>query len=687
MKKVLCLLAFSAVMFAGCQEDWEAQQEGTGEESMVRITLQTPEAMGMTRAGAGYTNSAKGGITNVDWNKYDLRYQVAVYDKDGKTQIVSPKVVIVPDASTATDASFEVRLVNKRTYKFVAWADFVKEGTTADNHYDTSDLTNITCKDETTAQLNDESRDAYFVTTNEEVSTDGVSLTLRRPFAKVRIVTTDWNANDPERRPNKIDIAYYGCKRFEGINAVTGAALEGENSSLPSWTDSKLVHYTTVIDPDAKDYSAGYDGGEDGTLDGAQDVEGEEDDTSATSTTTEGEETGVAEDYENRTLMVDYLIASPKQTSIKIWFKAFDGNKHISGYRFSTDIPIQRNYLTTLLGNLLTENIKVTMICDENFEEEFNDFDNDGQFVATKPQFAGNVVYIKTPGELVWLAQNALTDQASKNTYFDMSKDGPARGNGGYIFKLENDLDMEGVKWTPINWWPANDTGSDEGVFDGQGHTIRNLKIESSKLGSQGLFGATTINVKDLTIENATFNNVGPFTGTIAGNSYGDFENCTVRHIFIRSYDYATPNPPIVYRIGGMVGIHNGGNMKNCTAKDVNVKGYHSVGGLTGFVNETPTRKYENCQVTDSHLWNTASSGAGGKQIGAIVGVADVSLTLKDCSSANMEYKIGPYNEENGTPYIMVSGEEGTKEYGPQHALYGNPNNITVEYSDSNSEP
>ena len=127
--------------------------------------------------------------------------------------------------------------------------------------------------------------------------------------------------------------------------------------------------------------------------------------------------------------------------------------------------------------------------------------------------------------------------------------------------------------------------------------------------------------------------------------------------------------------------------MKNCTAEDVNVKGYHSVGGLTGFVNETPNRKYESCRVTDSHLWNTASSGAGGKQIGAIVGVAGVSLTLKDCSSANMEYKIGPYNEENGTPYIMVSGEEGSKEYGPQHALYGNPNNITVEDSDSNSEP
>ena len=680
MKKVLSLLAFSAVMFAGCQEDWEVQQEGTGEESVVRITLQAPEAMGVTRAGAGYTNSAKGGITNVDWTKYDLRYQVAVYDKDGVTQIVSPKIVTVPDASASTQASFEVRLVNNRTYKFVAWADFVAEGTTDDKHYDTSDLTNITCKDAVAAQLNDESRDAYFVTTNEKVSTDGVKLTLRRPFAKVRIVTTDWNANDPERRPNKIDIAYYGCKRFAGINAVTGDALGGEEN-LPSWTDEGITHYTVAIDPDVKDYSGGYDAGEDGILDGAQGVDGEEDgeDASTASTATEEEDTGVAEDYENRTLMVDYLVASPKQTTIKLWFQAFDDNQKISGYRFSTDIPIQRNYLTTLLGNLLTENIKVTMTCDENFEEEFN---APGIEIVTgvEPNREGNTYFIESVANLVWLSEQSQAKNGLVNANFPEVK-------GGYTFKLVNDIDMEGIDWTPIYWWPTNSDGNSAGTFDGDGHTIRNLTIDAERKAQQGLFGQAVIGIKNLTVENATINNAGNFTGAIAGNLYGDLENCKVSHIFIRSYDYTTANPPTVIRVGGMVGIHNNGFMKNCTAEDVNVKGYHSVGGLTGFVNETPNRKYESCRVTDSHLWNTASSGAGGKQIGAIVGVAGVSLTLKDCSSANMEYKIGPYNEENGTPYIMVSGEEGSKEYGPQHALYGNPNNITVEDSDSNSEP
>ena len=693
MKKVLCLLAFSAVMFAGCQEDWEAQQEGTGEESMVRITLQTPEAMGMTRAGAGYTNSAKGGITNVDWNKYDLRYQVAVYDKDGKTQIVSPKVVIVPDASTATDASFEVRLVNKRTYKFVAWADFVKEGTTADNHYDTSDLTNITCKDETTAQLNDESRDAYFVTTNEEVSTDGVSLTLRRPFAKVRIVTTDWNANDPERRPNKIDIAYYGCKRFEGINAVTGAALEGENSSLPSWTDSKLVHYTTVIDPDAKDYSAGYDGGEDGTLDGAQDVEGEEDDTSATSTTTEGEETGVAEDYENRTLMVDYLIASPKQTSIKIWFKAFDGNKHISGYRFSTDIPIQRNYLTTLLGNLLTENIKVTMICDENFEDQITILESwwdpktfgemKEPMIETSPDGKTKTYHVKTIAELAWLSENA---KGAETPWYKNVRN----------VVLNNDLDLNGINWKPIAIWQPEPTVT----FDGGNHTISNVRINSWNGTNQagvGFFGdptnsgyVATLNIKNLTLDNVVINGVSSWSGALAGNFYGDVENCTVKHVFIHNNDYNIDSNPTVIRIGGMIGVHNSGSIKNCHAEDINIKGFHSIGALIGSVAHEANITYENCSVDGASLWVTAPSGVGQKQIGSIVGVnvGTKTVTLKDCSSSNMEYKVGPYDEENGTPYILVSGEEGTKDYGPQHALYGNkPDNITVEDSTSNSEP
>ena len=64
---------------------------GSGEERMVRIALEAPEAMALTRAGgAGYTNSAKGGVTNVDRTQYDLRYKLAVYDAKGNTVVVEP---------------------------------------------------------------------------------------------------------------------------------------------------------------------------------------------------------------------------------------------------------------------------------------------------------------------------------------------------------------------------------------------------------------------------------------------------------------------------------------------------------------------------------------------------------------------------------------------------------------------
>ena len=625
MKRILGWMAFTVLLFAGCQK--EEEQNGGTDGSMVRISLQAPEVMGTTRTGAGYTNSAKGGLTNVNWNEYDLRYQLAVYDKDGKVQVVEPIVKTVQDGYTGIN--FEVSLVNHREYKFVAWADFVRKGTVEDLHYKTDDLTGIHCVDGDDKQLNDESRDAYFITINKEVdATKGVELTLRRPFAKVRIVTTDWFANSDANTevymPDNFKVTYRNCKRFTCLNAVTGVA---ESS------DAQEVVYTVRFDKNEKDYSAGYDASD-----------------------------------KNRTLVVDYLLANSEQEPIHFKFEALDGTEIVSAYDFTTNVPIQRDFLTTLLGNMLTEKTSVTISCDENFEEEFNDYDNNNLFEVSKPEFVGDIVYIKTAGELVWLSKNALTNGAYENDEFNIRK----TGANGYIFEFVNDIDLKGVDWDPINWWPGDDTGNKHGYFDGKGHTIRNLKIDGENSKSQGLFGTTTIDVKNLTIENASFNNISSFTGTIAGNSYGDFENCTVKHVFIRAYNYYTTHPSAI-RIGGMVGIHNGGNMTNCTADDVNVKGYHSVGGLAGFVNESPNRQYENCTVTNSSLWNVALIGSGLKQIGAIVGAVGVKTTFKNCKSSDMEYKIYKYNFDEEKPIILHSGEEngGALGYGPVNEIYG----------------
>ena len=132
------------------------------------------------------------------------------------------------------------------------------QGTDTDLHYDTGSFENITCKDEVDEQLNDESRDAYFITEEVAVGADGImkDFVLKRPFAKIRIVTTDWNIGKLEM-PDNFRISYYGCKRFSSINVLTGISESedlGENGST-------LV-YSGSIDKEEKEYADNYDQGE-----------------------------------------------------------------------------------------------------------------------------------------------------------------------------------------------------------------------------------------------------------------------------------------------------------------------------------------------------------------------------------------------------------------------------------------
>ena len=107
----------------------------------------------------------------------------SVYDETGETQIISPQVKIA--ATGYQPVTYELRLIPGQNYKLVAWADFVNEGDTADLHYNTADLRNIVLIDDLSAQMNDESRDAYFGTKDLTAGDSfNETLTLKRPFAK-----------------------------------------------------------------------------------------------------------------------------------------------------------------------------------------------------------------------------------------------------------------------------------------------------------------------------------------------------------------------------------------------------------------------------------------------------------------------------------------------------------------------
>ena len=137
-------------------------------------------------------------------------------------------------------------------------------------------------------------------------------LALKRPFAKVRIVTTDWNQAGLEM-PDNFKVTYFGCKRFDHFDAVTGEPI---CEMLPD--DGNTV-YTGSINKAQKEYTEDYDASE-----------------------------------SNRTLVVDYLLIGEQPSAIHFIFEAFNGEEPVASHRFDTEIPIQRNWLTTVIGNTLT---------------------------------------------------------------------------------------------------------------------------------------------------------------------------------------------------------------------------------------------------------------------------------------------------------------------------------------------
>ena len=151
----------------------------------------------------------------------------------------------------------------------------------------------------------------------------------------------------------------------------------------------------------------------------------------------------------------------------------------------------------------------------------------------------------------------------------------------GKYFKLTQDIDLSQGKWMPIGTWKCNKSSNDRyfaGKFDGDGHTISNMKIEwvneKDFEASWGLFGRlygtsassedTYASVTNLIIENAHIQKkkdtapVGKSVikiGTVAGDmtQYAEISNIIIRNSEITDNreTYSAPNS---FRVGGVIG-------------------------------------------------------------------------------------------------------------------------------------
>ena len=169
-------------------------------------------------------------------------------------------------------------------------------------------------------------------------------------------------------------------------------------------------------------------------------------------------------------------------------------------------------------------------------------------------------------------------------------------GRSSICAVLTKDIDLGDEPWTPIGQYARN---AYKGVFDGQGYTIKRLKITGSTSNHYGLFGVVgSGTVRNLTVKG---------TVTVTGST----------------------NASSTYGIAGIVGAMNDGTtgtVENCVNK-ATISGTQNVGGIVGYISSGYTagkRVIQNCA-------NYGDISSTGNDAGGIVGNVPGAVTIQNC--------------------------------------------------------
>ena len=127
--------------------------------------------------------------------------------------------------------------------------------------------------------------------------------------------------------------------------------------------------------------------------------------------------------------------------------------------------------------------------------------------------------------------------------------------SGGLHFALSGDIDLGGAEWTPI----GDADHMFEGVFDGNGFTIRNFTLSADAGDPIGLFGNNYGTISDVAVGNFRIDASGcSSAGGLIGDNYGTVNYCRAENdVTITTSEDAT--------VGCLVG-NNYGSIQNCEA-------------------------------------------------------------------------------------------------------------------------
>lgn len=301
-----------------------------------------------------------------------------------------------------------------------------------------------------------------------------------------------------------------------------------------------------------------------------------------------------------------YILVPQDQETVDCTLKTFTSSSSSSPMVTSVDVsnvPVQRNFRTNIFGKLLSSKTDITVTKEPIFSG-YNDREVwDG--TVTRVSAVDNVYTINTPSELAYIAQ--LVNGGSNLS--------------GKTVKLNRDLDLNNINWTPIGL-PGKEFA---GNFDGNGHSISNLYInlkgkEAMPAGLIGRSWNANTEIKNLTMKGVkidvsgatgkpqaaaavfalgqvkSIENVNAYDvtikgvhygGGIAGNFYGDITGCHAENVDISLGFYDTGSGlDMCDKAGGIFGLHGEGGytISRNSVRDVTIRGYRDLGGCFGML-------------------------------------------------------------------------------------------------------
>lgn len=459
MKKYHLYIWFIALvgLITSCSQD-EAAGPKNEASNRVRIGASIDQAV-QTRAAS---------VTIPENHK--LRYVLEVWSTGNVPTLICKYEKIAKDA-TAVEFTFD--LTEAKDYKALLWADFVPGSETG---------TPVTTPNAYTHYA-----DHYYVTN----SADGLkAVTLAKKGA-------DYVINDDARD------AFFACLPFE---KGTGAFADNVELKRP-FGQINVIEKNTALRDNVASMTLTYKvpqtfSVETGATTGTVDVNP----TVNTLPTADGDR--------KANLFYDFIFApATGQTTlgeIKLTFTDNDQATNLNDFTIPANMPVKRNKRTNISGSILhtstvpSTSAKLSVTVSDGWtgeaeNEEIPELVWDGTTTSQPAGYVANSpgeVEITSAPELAWLAQ--------QNKTFE-----------GYTFKLTADIDLNHHEWKPI--------GSNyqfKGTFDGQNHTVSNMKCTTSQCA--GLFGLLNgATVQDVTVSGsvsfAATTEVG-YLGGIAGN-------------------------------------------------------------------------------------------------------------------------------------------------------------------------